>query len=143
MRLQTSLLFILFAGTASAEHEFENRDLAAGQLLYAEQCASCHGLNLEGQPNWQLRNADGTMPAPPHDATGHTWHHDSKLLFDYTRLGGAGALAERGITGYASAMPAFGDTLTDDEIWDILAFIQSTWPEDVQQIQAARSPGHP
>ncbi len=142
MRLQSSLLFILFAGTAHAEHEFESRDLVAGQVLYAEQCASCHGLNLEGQANWQIRNDDGTMPAPPHDETGHTWHHDSQLLFDYTRLGGAGALAERGITGSASAMPSFGDTLTDDEIWNILAYIQSTLPEEVQDIQAARSPDH-
>lgn len=142
MRLQTSLLFILLADTAHAEHEFENRDLLAGQILYAEQCASCHGRNLEGQANWQVPNDDGTMPAPPHDVTGHTWHHDSQLLFDYTRLGGAGALAERGISGFASAMPAFGDILSDDEIWDILAYIQSTWPDEVQNRQAARSPGH-
>lgn len=142
MRLQTSLLFILLAGIAHAEHEFENRDLLAGQILYAEQCASCHGLNLEGQANWQVPNDDGTMPAPPHDATGHTWHHDSQLLFDYTRLGGTGALTERGITGFASGMPAFGDILTDDEIWNILAYIQSTWPDEVQDVQAARSPGH-
>lgn len=136
------LFAILFAGAAHAEHAFENRDIVAGENLYAEQCASCHGRNLEGQPNWRVPNDDGTMPAPPHDATGHTWHHDSQLLFDYTRLGGAGALAERGITNFASAMPAFGETLTDDDIWTILAYIQSTWPEDVQEIQAARSPGH-
>ena len=142
MRLQISLLFVLYAGAAHAEHEFANRDLAAGQTLYAEQCAYCHGPNLEGEDNWQVRNDDGTMPAPPHDETGHTWHHDSQLLFDYTRLGGAGALAERGITDFASAMPAFGGILTADEIWDVLAYIQSTWPEEVQDIQAARSPGH-
>ncbi len=142
MRHQISFFVILLAGSAHAEHEFETRDLVAGQNLYAEQCASCHGLNLDGQANWQVRNDDGTMPAPPHDETGHTWHHDSQLLFDYTRLGGAGALAERGITGFASAMPSFADNLTDDEIWNILAYIQSTWPEEVQEIQAARSLGH-
>lgn len=142
MRPQISLIAIFFAGAAWAEHEFEARDLAAGKDLYAEQCASCHGLNLEGQANWQIRNADGTLPAPPHDVTGHTWHHDSQLLFEYTRLGGAGALAERGVTDFASAMPAFGQSLTDDDIWNILAYIQSEWPEDIQKIQASRSPGH-
>ena len=142
MQTKIVLAVMICAGAAQADHKFEGRDLADGQSLYAEQCASCHGLNLEGQDNWRVRNDDGTMPAPPHDASGHTWHHDSQLLFDYTRLGGAGALADRGVTGFASAMPAFGETLTDDEIWNILAYIQSTWPEEVQQIQAARSPGH-
>ena len=142
MRRQIFLLSVLLANAAHAEHAFENRDLVAGQKLYAEHCASCHGLNLEGQADWRTPNDDGTLPAPPHDASGHTWHHDSQLLFDYTRLGGAGIAAERGITGFTSAMPAFGDTLSDEAIWNILAYIQSTWPEEVQEIQAARSPGH-
>ena len=72
MRPQISLVFILFASVADAEHAFENRDLVAGQRLYGDHCASCHGLNLEGEANWRVRNDDGTMPAPPHDETGHT-----------------------------------------------------------------------
>lgn len=135
-------VLVLLAGPAQAAHEFENRDVVAGRDLYAAQCASCHGTDLAGQANWQDSNDDGTMPAPPHDATGHTWHHDSQLLFDYTKLGGAGALAERGVTGFTSAMPAFGDVLTDADIWNILAYIRSTWPDKLQDIQAARSAGH-
>lgn len=142
MRCQITLIFLACASPLRSEHAFENRDLLAGQTLYAEHCASCHGTQLEGQPNWQSPNDDGTMPAPPHDATGHTWHHDSQLLFDYTQLGGAGALAERGVTDFNSGMPAFADALTADQIWNILAYIQSTWPEEVQKIQAARSSGH-
>ncbi|MBL4645745.1 MAG: c-type cytochrome, partial [Rhizobiales bacterium] len=46
-----------------------------GAVIYAEYCASCHGADLEGQPNWQSPDADGKMPAPPHDQRGHTWHH--------------------------------------------------------------------
>ena len=42
--------------------------LALGQQLYAANCASCHGANLEGQPDWRRRNENGRMPAPPHDA---------------------------------------------------------------------------
>lgn len=142
MHLRLCLFAIGVAGAAHAAHEFENRDLIAGQNLYGEHCASCHGVNLEGQPNWRIQNDDGTVPAPPHDATGHTWHHDSQLLFDYTRLGGETLMAERGVTGFNSAMPSFDETLSDQEIWDILAYIQSTWPAEVQDIQASRSPGH-
>lgn len=46
--------------------------VALGEVLYQQQCAACHGPDLEGQPNWRLRNDDGTLPAPPHDITGHT-----------------------------------------------------------------------
>ena len=141
LTLSLSALF-LSALPAHAGHELDNRDIASGEILYAEHCAACHGADLEGQPDWRQRNADGSLPAPPHDETGHTWHHDNVLLFDYTRLGGAQAMAERGVTSLVSGMPAFEDTLSDDEIWNILAFIRSTWPRRVQDIQAARNPPH-
>jgi mono/diheme cytochrome c family protein len=131
-----------FANSAPADHELDNRNLTIGQTLYAEQCASCHGANLEGQPNWRTPDANGVLPAPPHDASGHTWHHDNQLLFEYTRLGGEEALAARGVTGFASGMPGFENVLADGEIWDILAYIQSTWPDRVQEMQAGRNPPH-
>ena len=110
-------------------------DLARGTALYAEHCASCHGENLEGAPNWRRVGEDGLYPAPPHDVTGHTWHHGDSLLFDYTKLGGEGALATRGVTDFESGMPGFGHVLSDDEIRDILTFIKSTWPEEIRRHQ--------
>lgn len=71
--------------------------------------------------------------------TGHTWHHDNQLLFEYTKLGGADALAARGIEDFNSGMPGFEGTLTSEDIWDVLAYIRSTWPDDVQQMQASRT----
>ena len=132
----------LSALPAFAGHELDGRDIAAGQVIYAENCAACHGENLEGAPDWQTQNADGTWPAPPHDATGHTWHHDNILLFQTTKLGGQGALALRGITNFTSGMPAFEDTLSDDDIWNVLAFIRSTWPDRERDVQDARNPPH-
>jgi mono/diheme cytochrome c family protein len=82
------------------------------------------------------------LAAPPHDETGHTWHHDNQLLFEYTKLGGRRALAARGVSDFNSAMPAFDDVISDDEIWDILAYIRSTWPEHVQETHANRNPRH-
>ena len=112
-----------------------SEDLAQGAKLYTEHCASCHGAKLEGAPNWRSRGADGLLPAPPHDETGHTWHHGDRLLFDYTKLGGEGLLAARGITDFESAMPGFAEILTDDEIRLVLAFIKSTWPIDIRRHQ--------
>lgn len=141
MRWLISIL-LPFASTTAADHNWEHRDIFAGQSLYANNCASCHGAKLEGQPNWQSPNADGVLSAPPHDRTGHTWHHDDELLFEYTKLGGAAALEVRGVTGFNSGMPAFGETHTDDEIWDILAYIRSIWSEREREVQASRNPPH-
>lgn len=143
MRLSLSFLFLqIFTTLSFADHEFRNRDIGNGQALYLEQCAACHGANLEGQPNWQDRNSDRTLPAPPHDETGHTWHHDNELLFNYTKLGGEGALKLKGIEFKTSGMPAFSDILSDNEIWDVLAYIQSTWPNEIKEIQSQRNRSH-
>ncbi len=136
------LILLIISTSAAADHELENRDVEMGRSLYAENCASCHGENLQGQENWRSPGEDGLLPAPPHDVTGHTWHHDNALLFEYTKLGGKEALASRGVTGFNSGMPAFNDVISDDEIWAILAFIQSTWPDRVKQSQASRNPPH-
>lgn len=142
MRSILVAVFGLTAFAAFAAHELDGRDLANGRVLYSEQCASCHGANLEGQPDWQTADENGVLPAPPHDRTGHTWHHDNGLLFEYTKFGGAEALRMRGLADFKSGMPAFQDTLTDAEIRDILAFIRSTWPERIQEMQASRNPPH-
>ncbi|EEE36103.1 cytochrome c, class I [Rhodobacteraceae bacterium KLH11] len=117
----------------------DDRDLSKGQTLYTERCASCHGANLEGQPNWRTPDEDGILPAPPHDETGHTWHHDNQLLFDYTKLGGTETLEARGIKDFNSGMPGFEGTLTDEDIWDVLAYIHSIWPDDVRQNAGQRA----
>lgn len=120
------------------DSKFMENARSQGEQLYQAQCASCHGVNLEGAPGWQRANADGTMPPPPHDETGHSWHHDMQMLFDYTKFGGEEALRRRGITDVKSAMPGFGGILDDDEVRTVLAFIQSTWPEHIQRMRAQR-----
>lgn len=101
-----------------------------GRRLYEAACASCHGLSLEGQPNWQRRLPNGRLPAPPHDATGHTWHHSDAFLMRITQLGPA-AYPE----GYRTDMPAFREVLSDRDIAAILAYIKSQWPPEIRAQQ--------
>lgn len=108
--------------------------VALGRTVYAQNCASCHGANLEGQPDWKRRLDNGRMPAPPHDESGHTWHHSDKALFTITK-GGVAAV----VPNYESDMPAFGSKLSDEEIAAVLAFIKSTWPDRPRAYQAERS----
>lgn len=103
--------------------------VASGQQIYADQCAACHGVNLEGEPNWRTRKPDGLLPAPPHDETGHTWHHSDKQLFEMTKIGAAALIQD---PTYQTAMPIYDDILTDAEIVAVLSYIKSTWPQHVR-----------
>jgi mono/diheme cytochrome c family protein len=105
--------------------------VALGQELYAANCAACHGVDLEGEPDWKRRKDNGRMPASPHDASGHTWHHPDRQLFTITKLGVSAV-----VPGYESDMPGFEGVLSDDEIAAVLAFIKSTWPERERGFQA-------
>ncbi len=109
--------------------------VAQGQTIYRARCASCHGGQLEGQPDWQQPLADGSMPAPPHDPTGHTWHHNDQSLFATVKYGGAATSPP----DRPNHMPAFDSQLSDADIWSVLAYIKSTWPADVL---AAQTNGH-
>ena len=108
------------------------RTIDTGQKIYADNCASCHGQNLEGEPNWRSPKADLTMPAPPHDDTGHTWHHSDEVLFKLTKYGLAAYLKQ---PDYKSNMPAYEDVLTDDEINAVLSFIKSRWSPEMREHQ--------
>ena len=103
--------------------------LAQGQRVYVAHCAACHGARLEGQPNWRERGPDGRLPAPPHDASGHTWHHPDELLIRITKEGVAKAAQ---LKDYASAMPVYEGVLSDDEIVAVLSWIKSEWPADIR-----------
>jgi len=109
--------------------------VALGAAVYKVRCASCHGVKLEGQPDWRSRNANGRLPAPPHDESGHTWHHADEQLFRITKLGLKPPLAPE---GYESDMPAFAGVLTDREIWAVLAYIKSRWPPHIRDRQRRR-----
>ena len=101
--------------------------VALGHAVYADHCAACHGAELEGAPDWRARDEDGYLPAPPHDETGHTWHHPDRLLVAITALG-----TEAVVGGdYRSNMQGFADILSEDEILAVLAYIKSTWPPRV------------
>ena len=112
--------------------------VALGQQVYASFCAGCHGVNLEGQPNWQKRLPLGNFPAPPHDETGHTWHHTDQWLFESVKYGGKYHAPPR----YRSAMPAYQEMLSDAEIWAVLAFIKSRWPVTIRAQQEQQNAGN-
>ncbi|MER1941143.1 MULTISPECIES: c-type cytochrome [unclassified Castellaniella] len=128
--------YVFLAGGASHKTLINATDqdlIVQGQAIYTSSCAACHGAMLQGQPSWRERMANGRLPAPPHDQTGHTWHHPDAVLFDLVKHGLVpGRTAP---PGYQSDMPAFGGVLNDNQIVAVLTYIKSTWPADVQRMQ--------
>jgi mono/diheme cytochrome c family protein len=125
-----------YAGTASTA--VASADVfAQGHQIYADLCAACHGADLEGQPDWRTPLASGRLPAPPHDESGHTWHHPDEVLFRIVKEGTAAVVGG----GYESDMPGFADVLSDAEIRAVLDYIKSTWPERERsyQLEVSRS----
>lgn len=106
--------------------------VALGRTVYVDNCAACHGDRLQGQPNWRSRRPDGKLPAPPHDKTGHTWHHGDAKLFAIIKNGSA-AYAPK---GYKTDMAGYSENLTDAQIWASLAYIKNAWPPEIRNRQA-------
>ncbi|MDC7699750.1 c-type cytochrome [Vogesella indigofera] len=103
--------------------------VSRGRQVYLANCASCHGGQLEGQPNWRERNGQGMLPAPPHNETGHTWHHPDDMLFALTKYGIAKVA---NMPDYQSAMPVYEGTLSDADIVAALSWIKSQWPTEIR-----------
>lgn len=125
-----ALVWSQWAPSAGAVIDPDNAPLVAqGRQVYEVHCASCHGTKLEGQPDWRTRLPNGRMPAPPHDADGHTWHHPGSVLFGIVKEG----VQKYAPAGYQSDMPAYAGVLSDKEIVAVLSYIKSTWPTEVRR----------
>ncbi|HEY6924806.1 MAG TPA: SCO family protein, partial [Steroidobacteraceae bacterium] len=112
--------------------------VTAGKVLYTSHCARCHGRQRQGQPLWQLQDQFAGRRAPAHDQTGHTWAHSDDDLFWMTRDGRFPAAAAEA----PSYMPAFHDSLPDEQIIAIIAYLKASWPIGLRISQAMLNPGN-
>ena len=102
-----------------------------GKELYQDNCASCHQNNLSGQVGWKNKvDVDGHRLAPPLNGTGHTWHHNDKILFYIIKRG----LAKM-VPNYEGKMMGFSDKLNDAEIKSVIAYFKSFWSIDNYKFQ--------
>jgi mono/diheme cytochrome c family protein len=97
--------------------------VARGEELYQANCAACHGGAIGG---------DIADIPPPHNAEGHTWHHEDCLLLEIVQ---DGMPRRPGLPEDAPTMPAFGDELSEEDIRAMLAFIKTWWTEDQLEFQ--------
>lgn len=106
--------------------ELNRSQVTSGESVYVQNCAGCHGANLEGQPNWKESQSDGKLLPPPQDSSGHTWHHPDDLLISIIENGGDPSY---------STMPPFENVLSKAEIQAVLTFIKGSWGQDEREFQ--------
>ena len=102
-----------------------------GKQIYQTNCATCHGVNAEGAPNWATPGPDGLYPAPPHDNSGHTWHHSDRVLYETIANGMGDPLRP----GSPLRMPAWGGKLNDTEIHVVITYFKSRWSDENRRWQ--------
>jgi mono/diheme cytochrome c family protein len=115
-----------------------------GERVYYENCVACHGDALDGRGHY----GDAFNPAPLNFQDGGTIAQlTESFVFWRIAQGGAG-LPNEG-TPWNSAMPAWEEFLTADEIWAVIIFLYEqtgysprTW-EEVEVEQGAEAEGGP
>ncbi len=121
-----TILGLLFLSACSNSGQVSSEDLALGRTIYNANCAACHGVEGEGQPNWKVPDENGQLPAPPHDETGHTWHHPDALLLQ---------IIAQGSGAPNSTMPLYEGKLTQEEMAATLAYIKTFWGKQERDFQ--------
>ena len=110
-----------------------------GRGIYAKQCASCHGARAEGAPNWQQPDAQGEMPAPPHDAEGHTWKHSDAMLYRIVMQGWRDPFNKT----KRLTMPGFSGILSAAEVRAVITYLKTLWTPEQRRFQREESRNQP
>lgn len=133
-----AMVTIVLFGACGQNHESlggsaeDQSRVSHGKSIFRGNCAACHGANGEGQPDWYIRKPDGPLPAPPLNGDGHTWHHGDGTLYQIVSRGGA-IYESTNLPKYKSGMPAFGETLSHQEIIAVISYIKSLWGDKMAE----------
>ena len=101
---------------------YTDTQVERGYLVYQENCATCHKPDASGTKDWQTPLENGKYPPPPINGDAHAWHHSLKILRRVVNKGGIP------LGGW---MPAFEDKLSQQDVDDVLAWVQSNWSDEI------------
>lgn len=99
---------------------YSEEQVDAGQKVFSNNCAICHGQNAQKTVNWKKTLADGSYPPPPLNGSAHAWHHPYSQLFRIVSNGGK---------SYDGKMPPFKDKLTPKQREEAISYFQHFWSD--------------
>ncbi len=135
----TAASHVAIARAADDAPSLDPNSVKSGRAIYAQHCASCHGANAQGAPDWRERDAQGELPAPPHDAEGHTWRHSDAMLHEMVAKG----LRDPFNKTLRLTMPAFGDVLSPEQIRAVITYLKTLWTPEQRRFQSQESRNQP
>ncbi len=128
------IAFYLPFNINAAERWYRQAQVDAGKPVFSTNCSICHGIDAVSTPQWRKPMDDGRYPPPPLNGTAHTWHHDLASLRRQIKRGGA---------KYGGWMPALGDSLKPEQLDEVIAYIQSLWPDNIYSAWLKRNAALP
>lgn len=110
--------FDVLKGRRPAGMEVNEANLAAGKRIYYRNCMYCHGDDLDGKGHF----ANAFNPLPANFRDGGTISQLEET-YVYWRVATGGPGLPQGATPWNSSMPVWQDFLSDEEIWQVVAYV--------------------
>jgi len=117
--------------SATAADHGNAAQVALGHSLYDQHCAFCHGQDLAGKPGWDGDYPTGGRPPLPLDGSAAIARLTDRDLFDVSKFSGQPFSPP----SYKNDMPGFEGRLANADLWAIIAFMKSRWPEEAREQQ--------
>lgn len=100
--------------------------VAVGRRVYQDNCEACHGVQLKGLPTWHKTvQGDVSRAGTALNTVGDVWQASDNHIFQVISEG-TRPIPEGAQPVIIHPEP-FKGTLTEDEIWGVMAFIKTTW----------------
>ena len=135
----TAATHVAIARAAEEAPSLDSESVKSGRAIYGQYCASCHGANAQGAPDWTRRDEHGELPAPPHNAEGHTWRHSDAMLYEMVVKGWRDPFNKT----TRLTMPAFGDALSAEQIRAVITYLKTLWTPEQRGYQSEESRNQP
>jgi len=130
---------VAIAHAADESPPLDPDSVKSGRAIYEQRCASCHGADARGAPNWQEPDERGELPAPPHNSQGHTWRHSDAMLYEMIAKG----MRDPFNKTTRLTMPPFVDAMSPEQIRAVIAYLKTLWTPEQRAFQSEESRQQP
>jgi cytochrome c oxidase cbb3-type subunit III len=112
-KLTASIAFVLIA--AEGPLPYTAKSIARGRQFYLTHCVDCHDQDGKG-----LNRRDFNSTAPADLTDPEAWLHGTSPEAIFNSIA----------NGTKQDMPPYKTKLQDEQIWHIVNFVRSLWPEE-------------